>query len=231
MACLDPKAAARIAILDPALTISQPLRVTACTGIDAIAHAVETAVTRKRTPLSAMFSRESFALTSASLPRVIAAPNDVEARGHMLLGAALGGLAIENSMLGAAHAAANPLTAHHGVVHGDAVGLMLPHVVRFNAEDESASRHYAELARAAGLSGPAEAEDVAVKKLIQQLEALLNLANMPSSLAETSAGADVIPELAAEAARQWTAQFNPRPATAEDFQALYLAAFAPRSNG
>jgi alcohol dehydrogenase len=55
MACGDPKAAAQVAILDPLLTVSQPPRVTACTGIDALAHALETAVTKKRTALSAMF--------------------------------------------------------------------------------------------------------------------------------------------------------------------------------
>src|SRR5207249_4795700 len=62
MACLDPKAAARIAILDPRLTLSQPPRVAACAGMDAIAHAVETAVTTKSNPLSSMYSREAFKL-------------------------------------------------------------------------------------------------------------------------------------------------------------------------
>ena len=231
MACLDPKAAARVAILDPALTVSQPPRVTACTGIDAIAHAVETAVARKRTPLSAMFSRESFALTSTGLPRVLAAPDDLEARGKMLLGAALGGLAIENSMLGAAHAAANPLTARHGVAHGEAVGLMLPHVVRFNAADQSACRHYAELARAAGLAGPEQDDEQGVLRLIKRLEHLLNVANMPRSLAEAGIPEEQISVLSAEAAQQWTAQFNPRPAREEAFRVLYRTAFTPRHHG
>src|SRR6266513_1843383 len=101
MACLDPKAAARIAILDPALTLSQPPRVTACTGIDAIAHAVETAVTKKRNPLSSLYSREAFRLTVGSFARVLEDPLDLEARSRMLLGAAFAGTAIENSMLGA----------------------------------------------------------------------------------------------------------------------------------
>src|SRR5688572_14119876 len=87
MACLDPKAAARVAILDPALTISQPPRVTACTGIDAIAHAVETAVTKKRNPFSLMFSHEAFKLLAPNFSRVVENPNNLEARGKMLLGA------------------------------------------------------------------------------------------------------------------------------------------------
>ncbi len=133
MACLDFKAAARIALLDPELTLSQPKRVAACTGIDALAHAVESAVTIRRNPISQTFSRQSYRLCSQNLPRVFSEPQNLEARGRMQLGAAFAGMAIENSMLGAAHAAANPLTARFGLVHGTAVGLMLPHVVRFNA--------------------------------------------------------------------------------------------------
>src|SRR5262245_19871954 len=140
MACLDPKAAARIAILDPKLTLSQPARVTACAGIDAIAHALETAVAKKRNPLSMMYSREAFQLCIRAFAEVVTHPKDLEGRGRMLLGAALAGLAIENSMLGAAHAAANPLTTHFGIVHGQAVGLMLPHVIRFNASEQASRK-------------------------------------------------------------------------------------------
>jgi alcohol dehydrogenase len=134
MACGDPKAAARVAILDPSLTLSLPRRVTACTGIDAIAHVVECSVTKSRNALSLMFAHEGFKLTVPNLPRVFAEPGDLEARGRMLLGAALPAqpsrIACWERPL-----AANPLTAHFQIVHGEAVGMMLPHVVRFNSED------------------------------------------------------------------------------------------------
>ena len=224
MACGDPKAAARIALLDPGLTVSQPPRVTACSGVDAIAHAVETAVTRKRTALSMVFSREALRLTLAGLPRVLAAPEDMEARGWMLLGAAWAGTAIENSMVGAAHSAANPLTAHFGIVHGNAVGLMLPHVVRFNAGDPAAAQTYAELACAAGLVSPSETPGKAAAQLANLLEGMLDLAGLPRSLKGLGLGAAQIPGLALEAARQWTAQFNPRPVTVADFESIYAAA-------
>jgi alcohol dehydrogenase len=227
MACGDPKAAARIALLDPALTISQPARVTACSGIDALAHALETLVTNVRTPLSLIFSREAFRLTIGALPRVLASPTDLEARGGMLLGAAWAGTAIENSMLGAAHAAANPLTAHFGVVHGQAVGMMLPHVVRLNAREPAAARAYAEVACAAQLALPSEAPEAAAERLAAHLESLLDLAHLSRTLDHCGIKSSDIPELAEEAARQWTAQFNPRPVTASDFQALYTAALAP----
>ncbi len=231
MACLDPKIAARVAILDPVLTLSQPPRVTACTGIDAIAHAVETAVTKKRNPLSQMYSREAFKLTSTSLERALTHPLDLEARGQMLLGAAFAGLAIENSMLGAAHSTANPLTAHFNLIHGQAVGMMLPHVVRFNAADPAALRGYAELASGAEIACVSEGLEPACDALIARLELLLNRGGMPRSLADCGVPRSAIPMLAAEAARQWTAGFNPRKVEASDFEALYEAAFESRGEG
>src|SRR5213594_832311 len=231
MACLDPKATARVAILDPLLTVSQPPLVTAHTGIDAIAHAVETAVTKKRNDLSQMFSHESFKLTVPSFPRVLRNPKDIQARGRMLLGAALAGTAIENSMLGAAHAAANPLTAHYGIVHGEAVGIMLPHVIRFNARQAAAKRAYAELASASEIACVSDGLDSAVEALIARLESLLNAAQIARSLADLGVKPSKIRTLSEEAARQWTAGFNPRAISAEDFEDLYAAAFEARGDG
>jgi alcohol dehydrogenase len=216
MACLDPKAAARIAVLDPTLTLSQPARVAACTGVDAIAHALETAVTKKRNPLSAMFSREAFKLCAHAFPEILTKPAELEARGRMLLGAALAGLAIENSMLGAAHAAANPLTSHCGIVHGQAVGLMLPAVIRFNSHDEASQRAYSELAATLNSSSLA---------LERHIEGLLDLARLPRSLSGCGVERTLLPTLATEAARQWTASFNPRPVTEQDFLRLYEETF------
>ena len=224
MACLDPKAAARIAVLDPALTISQPARVTACTGIDAIAHAIETAVTKKRNAISMMYSCEAFKLMAANFSAVLKNPRDLEARGKMLLGAAFAGTAIENSMLGAAHSAANPLTAHFGIAHGQAVGMMLPQIVRFNGEDPEARQIYAELARVGEIASGLE-NQTGWLALIEWLNSTLKIADMPLSLAECGVGRAEIPELAREAAGQWTAGFNPRQVTETDFIEIYEAAF------
>ena len=219
MACLDPKCAARVAILDPELTLSQPPRVTACTGIDAIAHAVESAATTKRNELSQKLSCEAFKLLVAGFPVVMSEPSNLLARSQMQLGAAYAGAAIENSMLGAAHAAANPLTAHFGIAHGHAVGLMLPHVVRFNSEDAAASGLYSHLAAIAGFEATPTA-------LAAQLESFLALTGLPTTLEGAGVKRESLPMLAGEAARQWTAGFNPRAVTAEDFLQLYSAAFA-----
>jgi alcohol dehydrogenase len=226
MACGDPKAAAAVALLDPQLTLSQPRRVTACTGLDAMAHAVETSVTLARTPLSLLYSREAFRLTANHLQRVLEVPDDLEARAAMQLGAAYGGLAIENSMLGAAHAAANPLTAHFGVAHGQAVGIMLPHVVRFNSAQPAACEAYRDLAISAGLVDPRATASEAVPALIVRLEHLLSASGLPAALTAEGLDSRTVRSLAMEAAEQWTADFNPRTITAPDFVALYEAALA-----
>jgi alcohol dehydrogenase len=231
MACLDPKAAARVAILDPELTLSQPPRVTAQTGVDALAHAIETAVTRSRSSLSLMYSHEAFKLLVVGFTRVLAAPEDLEARGRTLLGAALAGTAIENSMLGGAHSAANPLTARYDIPHGEAVGLMLPAIIRFNTAEPWVRHAYAELASAPEIACVSEGLDTAVEALLARVEYLLNAAGLPRSLADRGVAPDQFRELAEEAGRQWTAQFNPRPLTVDDFVRLYEMAFSRRGDG
>ncbi len=221
MACGDPKAAPAVAILDPTLTISQPDQVTKCTGIDAVSHAVETAVTRPRNPISAMFATTAFKLIEANFESVLAVPGELEVRSGMLLGAAYAGTAIENSMLGAAHSAANPLTAHYDLIHGQAVGMMLPCVVDYNRRDPTACRHYAELAVAAGLAAAVDSAESAAEKLADRLRCLTAAAGFPSSLAVCGVTDDAIPALAEEAANQWTAQFNPREIGTAEFEALY----------
>jgi alcohol dehydrogenase len=220
VACGDRKAAFRIAILDPEVTISQPPRVTALTGIDALSHAVESYVTTKRNPLAQMFAREAWKLLEANLATVLREPADVEARGAMQLGAFLAGTAIENAMLGACHACANPLTAHYGLTHGLAIGILLPHVVRFNAS--VVGDLYDELT---GEIASRNGDDLSAAELLaQRITDFLRAADLPTSLAACGVTAGILPVLAEEANQQWTARFNPRPVTEADLLALYEVA-------
>jgi alcohol dehydrogenase len=218
MACGDKKATCKLAILDPELTLTQPPQVTALTGIDALAHALETYVTTKRTELSMDYSRRAWELLSVNFIKVIDNPNDLEARSAMQLGACLAGLAIENSMLGAAHALANPLTAHFNVVHGQAVASMLPHVIRFNAQ--SMKSQYCQLASATNAVSGDDSEALAT--FIAEITQRSGLA---TRLEPQGVNAGQLTMLAADAAKQWTAQFNPRTVEAEDLLALYQQAF------
>ena len=224
MACGDPKALPTTAILDPGLTLTQPRFVAACTGIDALAHAIESAVSLRQTPFSSIYSREAFRLLQEHLESVLSSPDDLHARGQVLLGAAYAGIAIENSMLGCAHSAANPLTAHYGTVHGNAVGLLLPHAMRYNAEDPKALATYARLALENRLVNRDASDSYAFESLQDRVNELLIAAKLPRTLDALNVPASEIPTLAQEASTQWTAQFNPRSICAQGFETLYEAA-------
>jgi len=215
MACGDKKAAFRVALLDPELTVTQPAQVTADTGIDAISHAVESFVTTKRSPFAQMCAREAWELLSRHFPTVLREPSNLEARSGMQLGAHLAGMAIENSMLGATHALANPLTAHYGLPHGQAISLMLPHVVLFNFE--TVGSLYAEL-----VGGDVS---TAGRILADRLHGFALAAGHPQNLAACGVSPDILPVLAEEASGQWTGRFNPRPVGHSELLSLYQAAW------
>jgi alcohol dehydrogenase class IV len=220
MACGDAKAAFRIAILDPRLTLSQPASVAATAGFDAISHAVESYVTTKRNALSALFSREAWALLEANYERIIVNPRDVQARGAMQLGAYYAGLAIENSMLGAAHACANPLTTHYDTAHGIAIALMLPTVVRWNGQ--AVNSLYSELLKMSddGFNGNDPS-----KAMASRLEQLIEAGGLPKHLGQIGISEADLSVLAEEAAGQWTGRFNPRPFSAIEALEVYRCAF------
>lgn len=223
MACGDKRGAFRIALLDPKLTFTQPPRVTALTGIDAVSHAIETFVTKRRNPMSLAFSREAWWLLSLGLPRVFHEPDNLELRAAVQLGACFAGLAIENSMLGAAHALANPLTATYDIAHGEAIALMLPHVIWHNG------RHvrswYADLLHSThARNGHVSAKDE-IAGLTDFVISLRQHAGMPAKLGECGVERQKLPVLAANASEQWTGTFNPVPMTTDDFLRLYEAAY------
>lgn len=199
-------------ILDPDLLATAPRGVAAATGLDALGHAIETAGCRIQTEVSRAFSREAWSRLSANFEAAIGPPGGAAAaaRGEMLLGAHLAGCAIEASMLGAAHACANPLTARYDLTHGLAVGLMLPHVIRFNSEGACES--------------PYAALDRDSAALARRIESALGAADAPRRLRDVAIPEAALGELADLAATQWTATFNPRPVARDDLLELYRRA-------
>jgi alcohol dehydrogenase len=230
MACGDPGAAASIAILDPLLTLTQPPKVTALTGIDALTHALETFVSTQRNAISECFSREAWMLLARGFPRVVEDGTCIEGRTETQLGAAFAGMAIEASMLGAAHALANPLTAFLGVPHGQAVGMMMPHVVRFNAS--IVEDRYRELVR---LLPNDEVHDnrSASEIIADHVTDWLQRAGLRTRIRDLdtwdpnrdpAAIDQQIQAMSDMASKQWTGGFNPRSATTVDYGDLYRAA-------
>ena len=120
-------------------------------------------------------------------------------------------------MLGAAHALANPLTAHYGITHGLAIGVMLPHVVRYNSVVVGAA--YGRLAADAGIA--ASDDPLAGDHLADWIHSLVAKAGCPTDLAACGVSAEILPVLAEEAEKQWTGGFNPRPVDTSSLEELY----------
>jgi alcohol dehydrogenase class IV len=221
MACGDPKAAFKLAILDPELTVSQPREVTAASGFDAITHAVETYVTKRRTRISQMFSREAWKLLDGNYEHVLENPNDLAAREAMQIGACLAGIAIENSMLGATHACANPLSARYGTTHGVALAMLLPSVVRWNGG--KCAESYRELL---AYTRPELTTGDPAETLAVRLAELAKAGGLNDGLSQLVVPRSDLQVLAEEASKQWTGTFNPREldqaGALEIYQQAYL---------
>jgi alcohol dehydrogenase len=212
MACGDRKAKFAAVILDPSLPATLPRELVAINGFDAVSHVVESYVSLRRNPLSQMLAREAWRLLDGDF-EIVLEQADEPAWGRMLLGAHLAGASIEHSMLGAAHACANPLTARFDVPHGAAVGLTLPQVMRYN--EAAVGELYDDLRPGSTAEG----------SLVERIEFLRRCGGLPESLGDYAIPRDCLPELADEASHQWTAGFNPRPVTSRELLAFYEAAY------
>jgi len=199
--CGDAKIAFRAVLLDGELTLGQSAETTAVSGYDAIAHAIETLASPRRTPLAECYAREAWRLLDENYARVIRNPEDVTARGAMLLAAHFAGIAAENATHGPAHACAAPITANFGLPHGAAVALVLPAVIEWGAaEDDSGAQAH-------------------------RLRELREVAALTGSLKDAGIPEQALPRLAEEAAAQWSGRFGSRSFDAGAALAIYQAAY------
>lgn len=214
---------ADMAILDASLTTGLPAAVTAATGIDAMVHAIEAYTTRHlKNPLSDSLAVQALRLLSTHLVRVCEDGQDLEAREAMLFGAMLAGQAFANAPVAAVHALAYPLGGRFHLPHGLSNALVLPHVLRFNAE--AAAAQYAELADALlpGLQGSAAARTEA---FIAHIEALITATRLPMRLRDHGIGEHDLAVLAGDAMLQTRLLVNnPREVGLADALALYQRA-------
>lgn len=218
-------------LLDPTLTVSMPAEVTAATGIDAMVHAIESFTSaRLKNPVSDMFAREALRLLAGNIRRAVQTPEDLEARGAMLLGAMYAGQAFANAPVAAVHALAYPLGGNYHVPHGLSNSLVLPHVLRFNAP--AAEAMYRELLPLVlgAAQAPAEARAPSGASATERLAAYcLSLASelgLPTRLRELDIPHSDLPRLARESMLQQRLLVNnPRPVTEADALVLYEQAY------
>jgi alcohol dehydrogenase class IV len=156
------------AILDPELTVGLPPRPTAGTGIDALTHAIESLTSKGRTPVSAAYAHEAIKLISKALPTAFKDGKNIDARGDMLMGAHLAGLALTLSGLGLVHGIAHSVSAHVGAAHGEALATVLPEVMQFNSS--VSSDVYASVGNDMNVSADSKTVIAAVRDLADQIE-------------------------------------------------------------
>ena len=159
------------AILDPELTSGLPPRPTAGTGIDALTHAIESLTSKGRTPVSAAYAHEAIRLISKALPTAVNDGKNLDARGDMLMGAHLAGLALTLSGLGLVHGIAHSVSAHVGAAHGEALAAVLAEVMQFNsANSEATTDIYRSVAIDMSVGADAKSAITAVKDLAEEIE-------------------------------------------------------------
>lgn len=215
-----------LALLDAELTLGLPPAVTAATGIDAMVHAIEAYTSRiKKNPLSDLLAREALRLLAANLDEAVHHGHNREARQAMLLGACLAGQAFANAPVAAVHALAYPLGGHFHIPHGLSNALVLPQVLRFNAQ--AAMPLYAELAPlllGERLRGGSDEQRCA--QFIDELAALNQRCGLPSRLRDAGVPEAMLPTLARDAMQQQRLLVNnPREVSEADALAIYRAAY------
>jgi alcohol dehydrogenase class IV len=150
-----------VAILDPELTVGVPAHITAATGLDALVHAIEAATNKHRTDGNDLYAMKAISLISENLERAIKNPNDIEARGALLLGSCYGGIAIDNCGTALAHNISHAMADLAPVPHGRATGLAMLATMAWVSK--GAPEAYARVAKAMGTAEPVRAYDRLVR--------------------------------------------------------------------
>lgn len=213
----SPRVAPKVIILDPALTTGLPSGPTAATGVDALAHALESVMAKHQNPFSHGLAIQVVRMVDGWLPVAVRNGGDAEARAQMLLAAHLAGLAFANTGLGLAHALAHNLSALVGTAHGVALAVVLPSVIEFNAR--ARGPELAEVAVALGAASGGSEEEAA-RAAGQSVQALLAELGMPSRLGEVGLMKEMIAGLVLGALEDVVLQNNPIQPTRAQLTAL-----------
>jgi alcohol dehydrogenase len=224
MGVVAPQLIADLAILDAELTLGLPVAATAATGIDAMVHAIEAYTSAHlKNPVSDMLAVKALELLSRSLLPACENGQNREAREAMLLGATFAGQAFANAPVAAVHALAYPIGGIYHVPHGLSNALVLPHVLRFNAE--AAAHLYAELADV--IVPEATGGDASkTQALIERLEQMIAATAIPARLRDVGIARDGLERMASDAMLQTRLLVNnPRPVSESDALGIYVAAF------
>lgn len=224
IAVTHPYCNADLAMLDPELTVKLPAKITAFTGMDALTHAIEGTTSTGAEPVSDALGLHAIRLIFKYLPIAVKNPDDITARGHMLIASSLAGMCFGNTMCGGVHATAHSLGALYGIPHGLANAIMLPVVMDYNVKD--AAERYMMIADAMGLDvtgkKPAEAAKMAVKAVIS-LKKKIGLTDRLKDF-KVPEDPEKLKPLVELAAGDSQISYNPHYLEEEDILKLYMKA-------
>ena len=211
------------ALIDPEVTTTMDAYLTACTGIDALVHAIEAYVSNASSPITDLGALEAIRLISANLIDVLAAPHSLELRGRLMLGSLYAGIAFSNASLGAVHAMAHSLGGLLDVAHGQANAMLLEHVMAYNYEADP--ERYKTIGVAMGLDFSGKTEREANAMLLGKVSTLRRCAGIEQTLRDLKLRREDIPALAERAMLDACLVTNPRQPTQHEIEELYARAF------
>jgi 1,3-propanediol dehydrogenase len=211
-----------VSVVDPALLTTMPEWLAAATGLDALTHGIEAFVSRAHNPLTDRHALQSVALVNENLVRTIDRPADLDARVFMAQAALEAGLAFTNAILGATHAMSHQVGGLLDLPHGVINGVLLPHVVRFNAVVEPG--RYVPVARALGLHVDERSPEEAAMRVADEIRKLADEVGVPHGLAELGVPKADLPRLAISTLADACMSTNPRPATVDEVESLFRTA-------
>ena len=211
-----------VALVDPETTCTMGPYLTACTGLDALTHAVEANVSTASSPVVDVHALAAISLIWENLEKAVSAPHDMGARENMMLGSLQAGLAFSNASLGAVHAMAHSLGGFLDLPHGECNALLLEHVIRFNYRE--ASDRYARIGAAMGLDLRGLGERERGQRVLDAVAGLRQRCGITGALGTRGVSSSDIPELAYHAARDACIVTNPRIALEDDLKAIYADA-------
>lgn len=212
----SPHLLAKAVFADPELTVSLPAKITAATGMDALTHCVESYLAKDYHPICDGIALEGLALAANNLARCVSHPEDLDARGAMMMSSMMGAIAFQKG-LGLTHSCAHALSTVADLHHGLANGIMIPYALKFNVE--TVRDRFQTMAIRIGLKDPGPQE------FITWLTQLKKAIGIPGKLSEAGVKKEHLPRLAELAFADSCHQNNPVPCTQKDFTQIYSEAF------
>ncbi len=211
-----------VALIDPRTLLTMDAYLTACTGMDAMVHAIEAFVSNAHSPITDLHALEAIRLVSTHLRASTAAPADLELRTQIMLASLQAGLAFSNASLGSVHAMAHSLGGYMDLAHGECNALLLPHVMDFNFN--TAPERYRRIGEAMGCDLRGLNEREGRSRILRHVLDLRRDCGIDDGLAARGVRLDDLPRLAGKAILDPCNATNPRPPSRDDLRALYAEA-------